>query len=226
MNIRIKVFIVLIVEYILIGLILFLAAGTIDWFAGWFYLILLFIFSVVFVLWLLKYDPELLQERMTIFKPNQATWDKVFIVLLMISYVAWLILMPLDAVRYGWSQMPLWLQVAGTAILLISLYGFYLVYRENPYLSPMVRIQEERGQTVISTGPYRYIRHPLYSFAILFFLGSALLLGSWYGVLSILIFVGLLIGRIIGEERLLRERLKGYNEYMAQVNYRLIPHVW
>jgi len=95
--------------------------------------------------WLLKYDLTLLQERITgLSKPNQKAWDKVLMSLIAISYIAWLILMPLDAVRFHWSQMPVWIQVVGAMILLASFYLFYLVYRENPYLSPAVRIQKER----------------------------------------------------------------------------------
>ena len=134
--------------------------------------------------------------------------------------------MPLDAVRFHWSQMPTWLHLVGAIVLLSSFYLTYLTYRETPYLSSAVRIQEDRGQTVVSTGPYRYVRHPLYTCALLFFLGSALLLGSWIGVLLGLFIGGMLARRAVGEERVLQKGLKGYDAYMAQVRWRLIPHVW
>jgi len=102
----------------------------------------------------------------------------------------------------------------------------YRIYRENPYLSSVVHIQKDRGQTVVSTGPYRYVRHPLYTSTLLFFLGSGFLLGSWIGVLLGLIIVGILARRAVREERVLRMGLEGYDAYMAQVKYRLIPHVW
>ena len=108
---------------------------------------------------------------------------------LQVFFLAWLVLMPLDAVRFRWSEMPGWLQVAGAILLLGSFYLFFLTFRENPYLSPVVRVQSERGQTVISTGPYHYVRHPMYAAAILFMAGTALMLGSWYGLLMGLIFV-------------------------------------
>lgn len=159
-------------------------------------------------------------------KPNREAWDKVFMRLAMIFFIAWLILMPLDAVRFQWSHMSVWLQITGGLILIVSLYLFSIVFRENPYLSPAVRIQRERGQTVISTGLYRYVRHPLYSAVIPFVLGTALLLGSWYGVFAGLIFIVMIAIRAVLEERMLRKELEGYDVYMAQVRYRFIPYVW
>jgi protein-S-isoprenylcysteine O-methyltransferase Ste14 len=107
------------------------------------------------------------------------------------------------------------------SFLLIS-----LTFRENAFLSPTVRIQEERGQTTISTGPYHYVRHPMYAGGLLLFLGTSLLLGSWYGLLLILIMIPGLVVRAVLEERVLLKELPGYDAYMAQVKYRLIPNVW
>ena len=108
-------------------------------------------------------------------------------------------------------------------------FSFFLIsltFRENAFLSPTVRIQEERGQTTISTGPYHYVRHPMYAGGLLLFLGTPLLLGSWYGFLLFLLFIPGLAVRTVLEERVLREELPGYETYMAQVKYRLIPYVW
>ena len=159
-------------------------------------------------------------------KPGEPTWDKVFFVVLQVFFLAWLVLMPLDAVRFRWSQVPAWLQVVGAILLLVSFYLFFLTFRENPYPSPAVRVQTERGQTVITTGPYQYVRHPLYAAVIPFAAGTALLLGSWYGLLMGLIFIVGLAFRAVQEEGVLQAELPGYAEYMAQVKYRFIPHVW
>jgi protein-S-isoprenylcysteine O-methyltransferase Ste14 len=210
---------------LVLGLLLFIAAGTVFWFYGWVFLILLFIFAVALLMWLLRHDPGLLEER-TGFKPDQPTWDKVSAVLAYPVIGICLIAMPLDAVRFHWSQMPTWLHLVGAIVLLSSFYLTYLTYRENPYLSSAVRIQKERGQTVVSTGPYRYVRHPLYTSALLFFLGSALLLGSWIGVILGLFVDGMLARRAVVEERVLQKGLKGYDAYMARVRWRLIPHIW
>ncbi|HYC19329.1 MAG TPA: isoprenylcysteine carboxylmethyltransferase family protein [Candidatus Bathyarchaeia archaeon] len=213
------------VSVLVLGLLLFIAAGTVFWLYGWVFLILLYSWAVALLMWLLRYDPGLIEER-TGFKPNQSTWDKAYIVLGYSLSVISFIVMPLDAVRFHWSQMPTWLHVVGAIVLLLSFYLIFLIYRENPYLSSAVHVQEERGQTVVSTGPYRYVRHPLYTSALLFFLGSALLLGSWIGVLLGLVFEGMLAIRAVREEQVLLNGLKGYDAYMAQVRWRLIPRVW
>ena len=206
---------------------LFLAAGTLAWPAGWIFLVLNFGLSLALTLWLFRYNPGLLKERMAINKPDQKAWDKVWMALTSIVFIAWLVLMPLDAVRFHWSQVPLFLQVVGTLILLCSFYLSFATIRENSYLSAMARIQRDRGHTVVSTGPYRYVRHPLYATLLLFMIGTTLLLGSWYGLLWGLILVGGMFAvRAILEERMLKEELEGYDAYMAQVKYRFIPYVW
>jgi protein-S-isoprenylcysteine O-methyltransferase Ste14 len=134
--------------------------------------------------------------------------------------------MALDSVRFQWSQVPVWLQIVGIILLVCSFYLLFLTFQENSYLSPVVRIQEERGQTVISTGPYHYVRHPMYAAIVIFMAGTALLLGSWYGIVLGLILGVILARRAVLEERTLRAELPGYGAYMAQVKYRLIPYVW
>ncbi len=213
--------------FVVFALALFLSAGTVVWPAGWAFLVLFLGFTLAISRWLLRHNPGLLTERMTgIGKPGQPTWDRVFFVVIEMFFLAWLVLMPLDAVRFQWSQMPGWLQVAGAVLLLGSFYLFFLTFRENPYLSPAVRVQTERGQTVISTGPYHYVRHPMYATFIIFMVGTTLLLGSWYGLLLGLILIVGIAFRAVQEERTLRSELPGYDEYMATVKYRLIPYVW
>ena len=217
-----------IVLFVVFALVLLLSAGTVFWLAGWVYLALFFGADAALGVWLLRHDPGLLQERMAggFGKPGQPTWDKIFFVLLEVFIFAWFVLMPLDAVRFHWSQVPAWLQVVGAILLLISFYLFFLPFRENPYLSPAVRVQSERGQTVITTGPYQYVRHPLYAAVIPFAAGTALLLGSWYGLFMGLVFVVGLAFRAVQEEGVLQAELPGYAEYMERVKYRFIPHVW
>lgn len=213
--------------FVVFALILFLSAGSIAWLAGWVFLVLFFGFTITLSAWLLKYRPALLTERMTgIGKPDQKTWDKVFFATANVLFVAWLVVMPLDAVRFRWSQVPGWLQVLGAILLLGSFVLFFLTFRENAYLSPAVRVQTERGHTVISSGPYRYVRHPMYAAVIPFALGTTLLLGSWYGLIFGLILLIAVARRAVLEERTLRAELPGYAAYMAQVRYRLIPYIW
>ena len=206
---------------------LFLAAGTVAWPAGWAFLVLFFGFVIAITAWLYRHNPGLLTERMTgQANPGQKGWDKVFFALMNVAFIVWLIIMPLDAVRFHWSQVPVWLQAAGVVILLASFTLFFVTFRENSFLSPAVRIQSERGQTVVSTGPYHIVRHPMYAAALLFMGGTPLLLGSWYGLVVAVLLVLLMARRAVLEELTQRDELQGYDTYMAQVKYRLIPYIW
>ncbi len=128
----------------------------------------------------------------------------------------------------GWIFLILFYSfvVVGALTLVGSFALMYLAFRENAYLTPTVRIQEERRHAVVSTGPYRYVRHPMYTGFQHFFVGMPLLLGSAFGLLLALVLIGLIVRRAVLEERLLRENLPGYDAYMAQVTSRFIPHVW
>jgi protein-S-isoprenylcysteine O-methyltransferase Ste14 len=214
------------VSFLLMTAALFLPAGTLAWPAGWIWLILLHGWLLTGVWLLLKHNPGLLQERLSFSQTGQKTWDKVFLVLLQLFLFAWLVLMALDAGRFHWSQMPRLFQLVGAVALVVSFLLISLTFRENAFLSPTVRVQEERGQTVISTGPYHYVRHPMYAGGLLLFLSTPLLLGSWYGLLLYLLVLPGMAVRAVMEERVLREELPGYAAYMAQVKYRLIPYVW
>ncbi|QBD78876.1 isoprenylcysteine carboxylmethyltransferase family protein [Ktedonosporobacter rubrisoli] len=226
MTLLLKAIVSIIISFLLLALALFLPAGTLLWPAGWIFLILLFGFTLLNIGMLFTSSPGLLQERLSLSQPNQKTWDRVFTPLFYLLCLAWTILMPLDAVRFHWSYVPLFLQIIGAIALIGSFPLMLLTFRENTFLSPAVRIQEERGHTVISTGPYHYVRHPLYAGALLLFLGTPLLLGSWYGELFALILIAGMAARAILEERVLCEELPGYKAYMAQVKYRFIPYIW
>jgi protein-S-isoprenylcysteine O-methyltransferase Ste14 len=214
-------------EFAVFAALLFVCAGTLLWPAGWAFLALFFGFALAIVVWLARKEPELLQERMSSpMQRGQPLWDKVFVAAVMVLFVAWLIVMPLDAVRFGYSEVPDWLQILGGLGVVLSFYIMFLTFRENAYLALVVKVQEERGQSVVSTGPYRYVRHPMYASMFLFFPGSALLLGSWWGLLLCVVLLGLLVWRIPLEERMLENGLDGYDEYARKVRYRLIPRVW
>jgi len=205
---------------------LFLPAGRLAWTMGWVYLVLFFGFFLGINAWLFRHNPGLLRERMSLSRPDQKGWDKVIFPLLLIFPFAWLALISLDAARFHWSPVSFWFQGVGVLVLLGAFYLFYLTFRENSYLSTVVRIQKERGHSVVSTGPYHYVRHPMYAGFLLFMTGTPLLLGSWYGVVLGLAFMLVLARRAILEERTLRNELRGYADYMAQVKYRLIPFIW
>lgn len=174
MNVNIRMLVAEIVGLFLVfALALFLPAGTIDWIAGWCFLVLFFGFTIVMSLWLLRHDPGLLQERMTGLKrPDQKASDKVLMRLITICFIAWLVLMSLDAVRFHWSQMPVWIQVVGAIVLIGSFtYSTLFIAKTRTFRQQYVS-REERGQTVVSTGPYHYVRHPYYSASFLFIMGT------------------------------------------------------
>lgn len=208
-------------------LCLFLPAGSFTWTAGWIYIVLMFGFTIALSIWLLKFNPDLLAERLSgIGKSGQKSWDKVFLALTALAFFGWMVLMGLDAGRFHWSQVPPWLQWIGAVLLLASFYIFFVTFRENSYLSPAVRVQTDRGQTVISTGPYSFVRHPLYAGVIPFAFGTSLLLGSFYGLFGAVLIVVMVAWRAVQEELVLERELEGYREYKQRVRYRFVPHLW
>jgi protein-S-isoprenylcysteine O-methyltransferase Ste14 len=173
-------------------------------------------------------DPALLAERSKApGSDNQKQWDKYLIIVIYLWALIWLIIMPLDAKRFGWSPLfPVWIKVLGGVALVPALYLIYQATVENTYLSTLVRIQTDRNQHVISTGVYSFVRHPLYLGCLLMTLGAPLLLGSLYGFIIGFIGVIVVVGRILGEENMLVNELEGYEEYKKKVKYRLVPFVW
>jgi len=207
--------------------ILFVAAGTARWPAAWVFLLELGGIGLALGLWLARHDPALLEERMSLgMQPAQKTWDKLFMGSIFVVWTAWLVLMALDAVRFRWSHVPLWLQVVGAILILLCMYLAQLTMRENSFAAPVVKIQSERGHHVVSSGIYAHIRHPMYAGALLFFVGTPLLLGSWYGLAAAPVMAATLVVRTLFEERMLMAELPGYREYVARVRYRLIPGIW
>ena len=208
------------------ALALFLPAGTIAWPVGWTFLLLFFGFYLTVTLWLYRHNPGLMRERMRLGTSDQQGWDKILFPIMEILFIVWLIFISLDAVRFHWSFVPLWLQLIGALILLCSFYFLFLTFSENSYLSPVVHVQKERGHTVVTTGLYHHVRHPMYMAILIFIVGTSLLLGSWYGLIFVIVCMAILARRAALEEHMLLKELSGYADYKAQVKYRLIPFVW
>jgi protein-S-isoprenylcysteine O-methyltransferase Ste14 len=184
-------------------------------------LILLMVLSSLIYLYLK--DPALLAERTRMpGSGNQKTWDKFLGFFIIILAMTWLILMPLDARRFGWSPVfPIWLKIIGGALLLPALFLIYRATADNTFLSTVARIQRERKQRVITSGTYSFVRHPLYLGCILMLIGMPLLVGSLSGV-----FISLLGLIIMGEENMMMDELEGYRDYQKKVRYRLFPFIW
>ena len=209
------------------ALVLFLS-GDWWWVEGWIFSVWFIALSVGTVTYLYLRDPALLAERyQTPGSANQKGWDRYVVYGIGIGFFGWIIVMPLDAKKYGWSpHFPLWLKGLGGLTLLASSFLFFRAHTDNTFLSPLVRIQSERKQRVVSTGVYGFVRHPMYLGAVLLFIGAPLLMGSLFGIGAGVAMSLLLAGRIVGEEKMLTGELEGYADYKERVRSRLIPYVW
>ncbi|MDR6408780.1 methyltransferase family protein [Paraburkholderia terricola] len=213
---------------VFMGVLLFGAAGTFAWPAAWWYLIEMGVLSLWIGLWLARHDPGLLAERMSVFaQPQQSRWDRLFVTSAGVAWFGWLILMGLDAMRFHWSApLPVALVSLGSLCVFLCIFMCRFVFRANSFAAPVVKIQASRGHKVIDSGPYAYVRHPMYSAALLFFIGTPLLLGSWWGLAVAPVMAIGLGRRAVREERMLAEQLDGYADYTARVRYRFVPFIW
>ncbi len=210
------------------GLCLFLAAGNWTWLQGWAFMAIYFFGSLGFAAWLSKRDPALLKSRMEPLKEKgQPLWDRIFLLTFVGIWFVWLIFMALDAQRWHLSTpMPVSVNAIGAVLIIAGFLATMVVFNANSFAEPMVRLQTDRRQHVIDTGPYALVRHPMYSSSIFYLFGMPLLLGSKWGLLVVpVIIVGVSL-RSIAEERKLARELPGYADYMQRVPYRLIPFVW
>lgn len=210
--------------YIILALALFLPAGTIFWLQGWIYIALLIVFSTSYIMYLKKNDLGLLKAR-TESKATES-WDKIVTGFASVFFLAMFIVPGFDAVRFQWSTVPFYINLIGFAGMVLSLILFFMVSRENSYLSRVVEIQEKRGHKVITTGPYRIVRHPMYLAIILLFLSQCLALGSLYSLIPLVGLIVTIVIRTILEDKLLHEQLEGYKEYAQKTRYKIIPGIW
>jgi protein-S-isoprenylcysteine O-methyltransferase Ste14 len=209
-----------------LGGLLFVSAGSLHWPAAWVFLVVSAILGPACGLWLAKSDPALLAERMRpTFQADQPAADKKFVVTFVAALLIWLVVIGLDR-RAQVSHVPLLLQALGLAMYLLSIAFIMWVFRENSFAAPVVKVQAARHHHVVSSGPYAFVRHPMYGGIMLFFLGVSLLLGSWWGVAMAPVFAVLFAVRARIEERALVEGLPGYADYAARVRYRLVPGLW
>ena len=217
-----------IVTALIFPLIILGAGGDWRWIEGWLFALWFDVMVLANMTYMYFKDPALLAERRK--RPgsdNQKGWDAVMLRGIYIVALAWLVIVPLDAARFHWSPaFPIWLKAVGGLLLLPALYLIQRATMENTYLSTLVRIQDDRGQRVISTGVYGVVRHPLYLGCLLMMIGGPLLVGSVAGLLITALGTVGLAARIAGEEQMLRTELKGYAEYSKTVRHRLIPYVW
>jgi protein-S-isoprenylcysteine O-methyltransferase Ste14 len=202
----------------------FIPAGTLNYWQGWTYIGSFIFASVLYTIYLVKYDPALLQRRRQVGPSHEKEpAQKIIILFIFVAFVTLIVLPPLDY-RFGWSPVPWYVSVVGDTLVALSFYFFYLASKVNTYAAANVRVEE--GQRIIDTGVYRLVRHPMYVGALFLIIGTPLALGSWWTLLLTPVFLVLLYFRIASEEKVLIRDLAGYAEYQQRVKYRLIPFIW
>jgi protein-S-isoprenylcysteine O-methyltransferase Ste14 len=209
---------------IVLGVLLFLPAGTLNYWQGWLFIVV-FMTSVTAVgVYLSLKDPALLERRKNIGPgAEQSTAQKIIISFGILGNLALLIFCGLDH-RFGWSQVPGYVSLAGAVLIALGLFMNILVFRENSYGASNITVEEK--QPVISTGPYALVRHPMYAGVLVMILGIPLALGSWWGLVVLALLLPGLAWRILDEEKVLEKDLSGYVEYERKVRYRLVPYLW
>jgi protein-S-isoprenylcysteine O-methyltransferase Ste14 len=205
----------------LVTLMIFLPAGSLKFWNGWLFIGALFIPMFFALIWLVLKDPDLLVKRLKT-KEKEHT-QKAYLVLSIVVCLLTFILPGLDF-RFNWSHVPLLVVVISTVIMMSGYLMFFIVMKQNTYASRVIEIQDE--QKLIDTGLYSLVRHPMYLSGMVLYGFAPLVLGSFYSLIPMAFFPVLLIIRIKNEEKVLAKGLKGYDEYMKRVKYRLFPFIW
>ena len=210
---------------VIMDAILFLLAGRLDWNGAWVFTCLYLVYLLVMVVWMMQNAPELLEERSRM-TSNVEGFDKIIVTVSAIALIGLLVIAALDAGRFRWTVMPVALQVLGLLAIIPCAGWLFWVTKTNPYLSRSARIPDDCGQHVVTTGPYRYVRHPMYAAMMPFGPCTALVLGSWLAFVPGVVMAILFVIRTAVEDRKLHDELPGYKEYADRVRYRLLPGLW
>jgi protein-S-isoprenylcysteine O-methyltransferase Ste14 len=209
-------------------IVLFGPAGRFDWWRAWVFLGILNTLTVAMLVGVLRTRPGLLKERYKgLIQKGQPWTDRVIVIAFVASYMASLAFIPFDVFEYHLLPKPnVWVSSLGLALVVLGWMVIALVFRENAFAAPVVRHQAEREHTVVDTGVYSIVRHPMYVGIFVFNLGIALWLESYAAAVLTVVPISLLAVRIVFEERFLRRELAGYEAYTEKVRYRLVPYVW
>ena len=218
-----KMWLGLVVIFVLMGFALFLAAGTFNYWQAWIFLVVGAVSSVLLTLFITK-NPILLENR-TKYGPTaeKRAIQKIIVLCAGIPAIATFIVPALDR-RFDWSNVPSWLSIAGDLLIIVGMWMVFRVFKENSFGSATVEVADD--QTVISTGPYAIVRNPMYASAAVYFVGTSLALGSYWGLITAILTIVGLVWRLFDEEKFLAQNLPGYMEYCAKVHWRLIPGIF
>ncbi|HSQ94333.1 MAG TPA: isoprenylcysteine carboxylmethyltransferase family protein [Methanoregula sp.] len=220
-NLKRKIAVLLPAVFLALGLLFFVPAGTTDYWEAWVYCAVLLVPFLLVLAWLLKKDPELLARRLRLDEKEPA--QKRIVRVAGVLFLIGLIIPGLDH-RYGWSDIPVAVVLAADVLVILGYTLIFLVLRENPFASRVVDV--EPGQTVIATGPYAMVRHPMYLGASIMWLATPVALGSLWALPFFFLIPVILVWRILNEEEVLLRELPGYREYVQTVRYRLVPGIW
>ena len=223
-NLNIKAFGGLVFLLLVMEALLFLPAGTLDYWQAWAFLSVFGISALAITVYLMKKDPKLLERRVYAGPTaEKETSQKIIQTLTAMSFIATLVAPALDH-RFGWSTVLLSVVIAGDVLVALGFLIVFSVYKENTFASATIEVYAD--QKVISTGLYAVVRHPMYFGGLLIFVGIPLSLGSWWGLFGIALFMPMGVWRIVDEENFLSKNLPGYSEYKSKVRHRLIPFIW
>jgi protein-S-isoprenylcysteine O-methyltransferase Ste14 len=207
-----------------LGIVLFVSAGTLDYWQAWLYLAIFGGSVLLITLDLIRHDRHLLESRLSVgAAQEQRTSQKIIQAFASLSFVALYIVSGLDR-RFGWSRVPAVVVLMAEVIVALGFYFVYRVFKENSFTSALIEVQAE--QHVITTGPYAVVRHPMYAGALLMMAATPVALGSWVALPFLLPLVAVIVARLLDEEKLLAQELPGYEAYRQRVPHRLVPRVW
>lgn len=226
MSLKSRIFLRLFLGLIIVAAMLFIPAGSLRFWQGWVFMILVFIPVISSYLYFYKHDPQLVERRLQ--GEEKVSEQRVLIRLLKLVFFAAFLLPGLDY-RFDWSRnslgaVPLWLTLLAQVLLLGGLFFVFWVLKVNSFASRTIQV--EAGQSVISDGPYRMVRHPMYSGSVVMWLVIPLALGSYFAWPAFALLIPIYVFRLLNEEKVLRQELPGYPAYCLRTRYRLVPFVW
>jgi protein-S-isoprenylcysteine O-methyltransferase Ste14 len=209
---------------VVLGVLLFLPAWTLNYWQAWVFIVVFLVSANAIGVYLSLKNPELLEQRKKVGPAAEtSTVQRIIISVAILGNLGMLVFSALDH-RFGWSQVPPVVSLAGDALVALGFLIDFFVFKENSYGASTIQVVE--GQQVISTGLYALVRHPMYMGVLVMVIGVPLALGSWWSLGIIALSVPVLVVRILDEEKLLRKDLPGYIEYTQKVHYRLVPYLW
>ena len=220
-NLNTKAFAGLLYVCIAVSALIFLSAWTLNYWQAWLFLAIFMVSISAVFMYLISNDPKLLARRVN--NTEETKSQKIIHFFINLAFAAVIVIPAIDH-RFGWSAAPWYVVIVGNVLVSLGILIIFFVFKENSFTAAIIEVAAD--QKVISTGPYAWVRHPMYVGGLIFIFGIPLALGSWWGLLTVILFVPILVWRILDEEKFLIKNLSGYAEYQTTVKYRLVPFIW